>query len=177
MKSSLFSRFTALCILWLVACAGNAAAQEAAPSGENFPGVKKALTPAQYAATGLDKLSPQERANLDSALKGYFSGATQQVVQQAVAKASAQAVDQAVKTHKVEAPLLIESKIVGTVDGWSSLGTIFTLENGQRWKTVDNEHRYFPPVTNPDVFIVKEEFLGYKMAISGGGTVRVRRIQ
>ena len=176
MKSVFPSAFVLLFILGLAVCPGLASAQDTAAS-ENFPGVKKALTPDQYAATGLDKLTPEERANLDSYLKGYFSGATQQVVQQAVAKASAQAVDQAVKERKVEPPTLIESKIVGTVSGWSSNGTVFLLENGQRWKTTDNERRYFTPLTNPDVFIVKESLLGYRMAIAGGGAVRVRRVQ
>ena len=177
MKLALPSSLVLLFMLGLAVSPGIVTAQEPAPSAENFPGVKKALTPEQYAATGLDKLTPQERANLDNYLKGYFTGATQQVVQQAVAKAETRAVDQAVKEHKVEPPTLIESKIVGTVDGWSSNGTVFILENGQHWKTVDNEHRYFAPLTNPDVFIVKESLLGYKMAIAGGGTVRVRRLQ
>jgi len=98
------------------------------------------------------------------------------VVQKAVAQASAQAVDRAVKEHKVEPPQLIESKIIGSVDGWSSNGTVFVLENGQHWKTTDNERRYFAPMMNPDVFIVKDSF-SYKMAIAGGGTVRVKRLQ
>jgi hypothetical protein len=149
--------------------ADTARAQEDAPSGEKFPGVKQALTPEQYAATGLDKLSPDERAKLDEYLRGYFSGATEKVAKQAAATA----VDEAVKKHKVEPPQLIESKIVGTVDGWKN-GTIFVLENGQHWKSNDTEHRYFPPLTNPDVFIVKD-FFGYKMAIAGGGVCRVLR--
>ena len=171
--------FVALALIisvWVIMSSSARAQDPANEKAEDFPGVKKALTPEQYAATGLDKLSPEERAKLDSYLKGYFTGATQQVVQQAVAKASSQAVDQAVKQHKVEPPQLIESKIVGTVSGWSDRGTTFVLENGQHWKTTDNEHRYFTPVVNPDVFIVKD-FFGYKMAIAGGGAVRVQRIQ
>ena len=149
-------------------------AQDPTATGEDFPGIKKALTPEQYAATGLDKLSPDERAKLDEYLRGYFTGATQQVVQKAVAQASAKAVDQAVKERRVEPPQLIESHIIGTVDGWRS-GQIFVLENGEHWKVTDNEHHYFPPIANPDVFIVHADFFGYKMAIAGGGTVRVVR--
>ncbi len=136
--------------------------------------MKKALTAQQYAAAGLDKLSAEERAKLDEYLRGYFTGATQQVVQRAVEKASAQAVDQAVKEHRAEPPQLIESHIIGSVDGWRS-GQIFVLENGQHWKVTDNEHHYFAPVVNPDVFIVRADIFGYKMAIAGGGTVRVIR--
>jgi hypothetical protein len=147
-----------------------ARAQDQAASGDKFPGVKQVLTPEQYAAAGLSKLSPDEVAKLDESLRGYFNGATEKAATQAASKA----VDEAVKTHKVQPPVLIESKIVGTVAGWKQ-DTVFVLENGQHWKTTEIERRYFTPLTNPDVFIVKDMF-GYKMAIAGGGVTRVRRI-
>jgi hypothetical protein len=153
---------------WL---ATSSRAQDEPPASEKFPGVKKALTPDQYAATGLDKLSPEERAKLDEYLRGYFTGATEKVAKQAAAVA----VDQAVKTHKVEPPQTIESSIVGTVSGWKP-GSIFVLENGQHWKCTDTEKRYFGALTDPQVLIVKD-FFGYKMAIAGGGFTRVTRLQ
>ncbi len=166
------SRFPALlAVAALVLClAGGGSAQQPA-LGENFPGVKKVLSPEQYAAAGLDKLTPEERAKLDDYLRGYVTGATQRVAEQAASRA----VDSAVKEHRVEPPQLIESKIVGKVNGWKS-ERIFVLENGQHWKVVENGDRYFAPVDNPDVFIVRDGF-GYKMAIAGGGTVRVRRLE
>jgi hypothetical protein len=51
------------------------------------------------------------------------------------------------------------------------------MENGQHWKVTENGNRYFAPLDNPSVFIVKEGILGYKMAVAGGGVVRVRRLQ
>ena len=140
------------------------------PVGEDFPGIKKVLTPQQYAAAGLGKLSPEEQARLDEALKGYFTGATQRVAEQA----STQAVDRAVKEKRVSAPTLIESRIVGPVSGWGER-TVFLLENGERWKPIDDAKRSFPPVENPTVFIVRDAF-GYKMAIGGTTVVRVRRL-
>ena len=143
-----------------------------APSGENFPGVKKALSPEQYAAAGLGKLSPAEQAQLDAALKGYFSGVTQRVADQA----ASQAVDRAVKEKRVETPTLIESRLVGTFSGFNGR-TVFVLENGQRWKPSDESVRgSFNPVDNPQIYIVRDMF-GYKMAILGGTVVRVRRLQ
>ncbi len=142
-----------------------------APAPDSFPGVKSALTPEQYAAAGLNKLSPEEKARLDEALKGYFAGATQKVVEQA----TTQAVDKAVKEKRAKAPDLIESRITGTFTGWTNR-TVFVLDNGERWKPLDNNtHASFPPVENPQVFIVRDAF-GYKMAILGGTTVRVRRL-
>ena len=155
----------------LVLCLAAGGSAQQAPLGENFPGVKKVLTPEQYAATGLDKLSPDERAKLDDYLRGYVTGATQRVAEQA----ASHAVDTAVKQHKVEAPMLIESKIPGRISGWKS-DQVFVLENGQRWKVVDNSSRYFTAQDDPSVFIVRDTF-GYKMAIPGGGVVRVRRLQ
>jgi hypothetical protein len=175
---STFRRRLLMSFAWagMAALASVTLAQDSGSDGANFPGVKQALTPEQYAAAGLGKLSPDEQAKLDQYLRAYFSGATQQVVKAAVAQASATAVDQAVKENKVEPPQLIESKILGTVDGWPARGKTFTLENGQRWKTTDNENRYFPPVTDPEVFLVKD-FFGYKMAIAGGGVTRVIRVK
>jgi hypothetical protein len=143
-----------------------------APEGEPFPGVKSALTPQQYSAAGLNKLSPEEQARLDEALKEYFSGASHKVAEQA----AAQAVDRAVKEKRVEAPTLIESHIVGTFTGWGPR-TVFVLDNGQRWTLVgsDPPRASFPAVENPQVIIVRDMF-GYKMAILGGTTLRVRRL-
>ena len=140
--------------------------------GENFPGVRKVLTPEQYAAAGLDKLSPEERAKLDDYLRGYVTGTTQRVAQQA----ASHAVDRAVKERKVEPPQLVETSIVGRVDGWKP-DKVFILANGEHWKVTDDEKRYFTPLDNPAVFLVKDGLLGYKMAIAGGGVVRVRRLQ
>lgn len=134
--------------------------------GDEFPGVKKALTAQQFAAAGLGKLSPAEQAQLDAALRDYVSGATRRVADQAV--------DRAVKQKKALAPDLIESRIVGTVSGWGDR-TVFLLDNGQRWKPTDNTKRTFQPVENPVVFLVRDMF-GYKMAIGGTAVVRVRRL-
>ncbi len=142
-----------------------------APAPDTFPGVRKALTPEQYAAAGLGKLSPEEQARLDEALKGYFTGATEKVAQQA----ASQAVDKAVKEKRVETPTLIESNITGTFTGWNNR-TVFVLDNGQRWKPIDNNTRAsFPPIEHPQVYIVRDAF-GYKMGVLGGTTIRVRRV-
>ena len=167
--------FAALTLGFFLIGAAAKAQQTTAEKAEDFPGVKKALTPEQFAASGMSKLSPEERAKLDDYLRGYFTGATQRVVEKAVSKATAVAVDQAVKENKVRPPELIQSRIAGTVNGWKS-GKIFVLENGQHWKVTESGDRYFPGVTDPEVFIVRD-ILSYKMAIAGGGVARVTRVQ
>ena len=141
-----------------------------APVTENFPGIKGALTPQQYAATGLDKLSPEERAKLDESLREYFSGATRRVAD----RAASQAVSKAVEEKRVQPPTIIESRIVGTFSGWKD-GTVFVLENGQHWKVVDGSRATYAPITNPPVLLARDTF-GFKMAISGGGIMRVHQL-
>ena len=164
MKSSAFLS----CCLFVVGIGllGVGCLQAQSPDEENFPGVKKALTTQQFADAGLGKLSPAEQSRLDEALREYISGATKRVADQAV--------DRAVKKKQALAPDLIESRIVGTVSGWKDR-TVFVLENGQRWKPVDNSTRSFAPVENPVVFLVRDIF-GYKMAIGGAAVVRVKRL-
>ncbi len=164
-----------LVAVFLLMGASVQAQQTAAEKAEDFPGVRKALTPEQFAAAGMAKLSPEERQKLDDYLRGYFTGATQRVVEKAVEKAKVAAVDEAVKERKVRPPELIQSRIAGTVSGWKS-GKIFVLENGQHWKISESGDRYFPGVTDPEVFIVRD-LLSYKMAIAGGGVARVTRVR
>jgi hypothetical protein len=159
-----------LLVVTIICAAGVPPLRAQAPESEPFPGVKAALTPQQYSAAGLSKLSPEEQAQLDEALKAYFSGASQKVAEQAATRA----VDRAVKEKRVEPATFIDSHIVGTFTGWGPR-TVFVLENGQRWKPVDsNSKASFPPVQNPQVFILRDLF-GYKMAILGGTTLRVTR--
>ncbi len=172
-RSLIHFRFVGMTVV--LALMGTVAkAQTAAEKAEDFPGMKQALTPEQYSASGLSKLSPEEQQKLDGYLRGYFTGATQRVVEKAVEKAKVVAVDQAVKENKVRPPEVIQSRIVGTVNGWKS-GKIFVLENGQHWKVTD-EDRYFRAVQDPEVFIVRD-FLSYRMTIAEGGVARVIRIR
>jgi hypothetical protein len=133
----------------------------------DFPGVEKAMTPEQYERAGLQKLTPEERARLDEFIRGFVSSSTQ--------VAATKAVDQAVAERKVAPPEVIESRIVGPFTGYNG-NTIFTLENGQRWQQSQPDSRYFPKVDSPTVTIVKGTF-GYRMYITGGGNIRVRRVR
>lgn len=141
------------------------------PGGrENFPGVQKVLSPSQFSAAGLNKLSAAERAELDAALRAYVTGATERVASQAAATA----VDQAVQQRRVTPPTVIQARIVGTFDGWN-YRTVWQLDNGQRWKAAEQDPSHYTPVQNAPVLIVKDIF-GYQMNVAGGGIVRVRQL-
>ena len=138
----------------------------AEPESTPFPGVQKAMTPEDYEAACLSKLEPAERAKLDEFIRNYVAVSNDRV--------ATVAVDQAVKDKKVQAPEVIQSRIVGPFTGYTGR-TIFTLENGQRWAQSQRDSRYFPKIDSPPVVIVKAGF-GYRMHIAGGGMIRVTKV-
>jgi len=139
----------------------------AQPENPEFPGLQKAMTPADYEAAGLSKLEPAERAKLDEFIRNYVTVSNEKV--------ATTAVDKAVKENKVSAPEVIQSRIVGPFTGYNGR-TIFTLENGQRWAQTQRDSAYFPKIESPPVVIVKAG-LGYRMHIAGGGAIRVSLIR
>ena len=139
----------------------------AEPQKSEFPGVEKAMTPADYEAAGLQKLDPAERAKLDAFIRNYVAKSNEKV--------ATEAVDKAVKENKVSAPEVIESRIVGPFTGYNGR-TVFLLENGQRWAQSQRDSAYFPKIDSPPVVIVKAGF-GYRMHIAGGGAIRVTLVR
>lgn len=74
----------------------------------------------------------------------------------------------------------IESRLVGDFNGWNGK-TVFTLENGQVWRQVNNNIRdYSPPkpLTQPVVMISKGMFGSYNMQVDGvKRIVQVKRVK
>jgi hypothetical protein len=153
-----------LVVCFFLASSGFALAAE--PENPAFPGVEKAMTPQQYEAAGLSKLDPAERAKLDEFIKNYVTVSNEKV--------ATTAVDKAVKENKVQAPEVIQSRIVGPFTGYNGR-TTFTLENGQRWAQSQRDSAYYPKVDSPAVVIVKAGF-GYRMYIAGAAAIRVTKI-
>ena len=150
--------FLALCVLSPI---------HAWAQGAEFPGVQKAMSPQEYDAAGLQKLTPDERTRLDEFIRRFVSSSSQVAAQKAV--------DRAVKERKATPPDIIQSRIVGPFTGFTG-STVFTLENGQRWRQAQPDSRYFPKVESPPVIIAKDT-IGYRMYVAGGGDVRVSRIR
>jgi hypothetical protein len=155
-----------LLVLSLIAASGLAPLRAAQPENAEFPGVEKAMTPADYEAAGLQKLDPAERAKLDEFIRSYVATSNEKV--------ATNAVDKAVREHKVQPPEVIQSRIVGPFIGYNGR-TTFTLENGQRWAQSQRDNAYFPKIDSPPVLIIKSGF-GYRMFIAGGGAIRVTKV-
>lgn len=91
------------------------------------------MTPADYAASGLDKLSKEEREHLSEWVERYREGA---VVGPVVHKKPSEMTEE----EKVEAKQEYEerypdivAKVIPAFRGWSGK-TIFRLDNGQTWQ-------------------------------------------
>ena len=152
---------------FLVLGFGLASLKAAEPENPEFPGLEKAMKPAEYEAAGLQKLEPAERAKLDEFIRNYVAVSNERV--------ATTAVDKAVKENKVSAPEVIQSRIVGPFTGYNGR-SVFTLENGQKWAQSQRDTAYFPKIDSPPVVIVKAGF-GYRMHIAGGGAIRVSLIR
>lgn len=88
-------------------------------------GLQQRMSPGEFKAAGLDKLSPQELANLDGWLRTHRKVVTK------VVDAGGKPVFYAGNAKRSK----INAHIVGHFDGWHGKSR-FTLDNGQVWQQV-----------------------------------------
>ncbi|HWU77438.1 MAG TPA: hypothetical protein VN043_13125 [Rhodanobacter sp.] len=129
--------------------------------------LQQRMSPAEFKAAGLDKLSAQELKNLDDWLQGHKKVTTKVV--DSSGKPVFYGHDQ--KRSK------ITTTIVGHFDGWSK-GYEFNLANGQQWKSIDPEPHSCNETENAEVQI-KPSLLGsWLMYVpSCYANVHVRRVR
>src|SRR4029078_12244949 len=106
-------------------------------------------------------------AKLDEFIKKYVAVSNERV--------ATTAVDKAVAEKKVQAPEVIQSRIVGPFTGYTGT-TKFTLENGQRWAQSQRDSAYFPKIDSPPVTIIKAGF-GYPMYIMRASAIRLTKVR
>jgi hypothetical protein len=138
------------------------------------------LTPEERAAAGLAQLTPEQQAALDGLAVRFAREGARRAREEARTEAAAQAREEArarIGLTPPENEQIIRSRIKGQFKGWSR-HQLFLLENGQRWKVVDNESRWFPTMTDPEVQIEPGILGSWKMRlVSEGLWVRVRRVE
>src|SRR5476649_733351 len=100
-----------LTAFFLVLGAGFTSLKAAQPENPEFPGVEKAMKPADYEAAGLQKLDPAERTKLDEFIRNYVARSNEKV--------ATEAVDKAVHEQKVQPPEVIQSRIAGPFTGYN----------------------------------------------------------
>jgi hypothetical protein len=148
------------------------------------------VRPEEFAAAGLAKLSPDERARLDALVEAYKTGALAMARREAeAAEARATKAERAMEAAKAEAKqtkkaeagflakakvmltpgteveyLAVESRIEGSFTGWEGRA-ILKLENGQQWQLANAESYYTPAMAGPKVVITPAALGGFWMSI------------
>ncbi len=156
--------------------------------------IRDLMTEQEFRSAGLEKLSPEELESLNIWLYGKIEAEREAAAEEARTETLSQVVEepdpiesfgrdsirQSSAEREVEKqrnPDRIESRIVGSFDGWSG-ATVFHLENGQIWRQVQDERFVVPDMENPAVTIEKGLFGAYFLKVEGyGSRVKVRRIK
>jgi hypothetical protein len=134
----------------MLACVEPAGAAPLEMSGS----IKEMMSPEEFKAAGLDKLSADEIQRLDAWLQGYRQVTEQAAEKKATARASRTKMD------------LIVSRVDGTFNGLTGR-TIIRLEDGTVWKQANADDRYRARVTDHPAAAVIHGVFGYKMRLEG----------
>lgn len=103
-----------------------------APIVQAQPPIERQMTPEQFKAAGLDRLSPQELANLNAWLNHTLAAETSKAAE--LAKDKVESENRGFLGGDNEP---IEARIVGEFAGFGR-GLSWTLDNGQVWRQVDD---------------------------------------
>lgn len=122
------------------------------------PPIERQMTPEQFKAAGLDKLSPAELSNLNEWLDNTLEVAT--------------AAKEKIETQR--AP--VNTTLKGEFQGWQN-GTLLELANGQRWRVTDSEFLATTRLSNPKVTISPGAFGSWYMLVEGTSVkAKVKRV-
>lgn len=158
----------------LLGCALPAFAQTAATQ----PPIEQAMTPEQFKAAGLDKLSAEELANLNIWLNRTITVETSRAAEQAAVQAKQEVVAENRGFFHFGSDEPIQSRIAGEFRGFEK-GRSYTLDNGQVWRQTDGASLVGVRVTNPGVQVKPSAFgNAWYMKIEGYNTnAKVERIK
>jgi hypothetical protein len=128
------------------------AAQEEQMSG----GIQEMMSPAEFKAAGLNKLSSEELQKLNAWLQGYRDVTEKAATKKATAVASRTKLD------------LLVSRVDGQFNGLTGR-TVIRLEDGTVWKQANADDRFRPKVTDHPAAVVIHGVFGYRMQVEGTG--------
>jgi hypothetical protein len=120
--------------------------------------IQQMMTPEEFKAAGLDKLSSEELQKLDAWLQGYRQTTEKKASEVAEKKASE-------RTAKTKLDMLV-SRVDGSFEGLKGR-TVIKLEDGTAWRQANAEDRFRPTVTDHPGAVVSHTVFGYKMRIEG----------
>jgi hypothetical protein len=139
------------------------------------PSLKNTLRPEDFKRAGLQKLTPEELAHLDSLVQlrqasspaGPASAAVPGALQGEAAFGKDKEIHQAA-TVMLKVPDEIRSRIRGRFTGWTGR-TTFHLENGQVWRQSEGGE-FSILAESPEVVIRRGAFGTYFLRVDGYGT-------
>ena len=135
---------------WILVCVEPATAAQPEISGS----IKEMMSPEEFKAAGLNKLSSDELQKLDAWLQGYRQITEQKAEKKATARAEKTKMD------------VIVSRVDGTFNGLTGR-TVVRLEDGTVWKQANADDRYRPKNPDHPAAAVIHGVFGYKMQIEG----------
>jgi hypothetical protein len=154
----------------------------------------QSLSPEDFQAAGLGKLTPAELARLDALVRGQQKGAvakaTDETAKAVAAKVRAE--DSAAAQRQASSASIVDkikvvlrpgtevsyttldAALVPGYSGWQR-GTVLTLTNGQQWEVTESGRDYSTPTGKPvRVHIVPGSMGSFFMEIEDGGRPRVK---
>lgn len=124
--------------------------------------IEQRMSPAEFKAAGLDKLSKAELQQLNNWINGVKTVYVEKRVEVEKPKESTED---------------INSQLVGEFRGWRG-NTTFTLQNGQVWQQMDNTELFASKQMNPKVRLAYSSFSGWKLQVDGYNSwVKVKRVK
>ena len=152
----------------------------AGPDAANRP-LRDQLTPEEFAALGLTKLTPEELARLEAWIehRGTAIRETTRVVTrtETLQRADQQARDQGARVFESPTERFITSRIAGVFHGLHGRGSLIELENGQVWRLVE-DRRESADLDSPKVALRRSLAGNYYLWVDGlPGTVSVVRVK
>jgi hypothetical protein len=146
----IFCSLLGVCTIFICVAPVHAAREEMSGS------IQEVMTPAEFKAAGLNKLSPEELQKLNAWLQGYREVAEQKAEKKATARAEHTKMD------------VLVSRVDGAFNGLTGR-TLIRLEDGTVWKQANAEDRFRPRVTDHPAAAVIHGIFGYKMTVEGTG--------
>ncbi len=150
-------------LLLLLPCA--ASAQDA---------LQDKMTPAEFKAAGLDKLTPAELASLNAWLQGKVTEETRKAASEA--RKEVEQKNRGFFDFGSSEPIV--SRLTGDFAGFGN-GKRYLLENGQEWRQADNAKLHGVRKSNPEITI-RPSLIGnaWYLTVEGYNTrTRVERIK
>jgi len=131
--------------------------------------IQEMMTPDEFKAAGLDKLSEDELQHLDAWMQGYRQTTEKTASEKAEKKATEEVkkvTEQAnARTARIKLDTLV-SRVDGTFEGLKG-HTLIKLEDGTVWKQANADDRYRAQETDHPAAMVIHGTFGYKMRIEG----------